>query len=282
MAPRPASATWLTRRRRYLRAFWSREGTQTLICNSHVEASTNHYLDSNTAMNIDLATVRFLNAYAGVSRGFDITMVSIASNGLLKAGPLLVAVWALWFARDPARRQAQRATLISVIAAACCAAAASVTLTHFLPLRPRPLIDPRLDFVMPIEMTAEGWDRASSMPSDHAALFFALAGGLFLVSRPWGVFALLHVLLLVALPRAYLGLHYASDLAAGAALGLVFVWIATKPALTGISKRLVSMEVVHPQLFYPAMFVLSYEIVDLFHEGRGLLSLVARAFTGRW
>jgi undecaprenyl-diphosphatase len=232
---------------------------------------------------VDLSVIHFLNPYARVSRGFDVFMVSIAFNNLFKAGPLLVAVWALWFANDPTGRQERRTRIVSAMLASCFAAAVSVGLTHVLPLRPRPLIDPQLNFVLPFGMDAQDWDRISSLPSDHAALFFALAGGLFLVSRTWGSLALLHVLLFIALPRAYLGLHYASDLAAGAAIGLTLVWIFnTRWVSTHVSQRLLALESVRPDIFYPAMMLLSYAIADLFHDGRGLWSIVKRAFTGNW
>jgi hypothetical protein len=58
-----------------------------------------------------------------------------------------------------------------------------------------------------------GW---SSFPSDHACLFFALATGLCLISPVIGGLALLHASLIVSLPRIYLGLHYPTDVLAGA------------------------------------------------------------------
>ncbi|HEY2257062.1 MAG TPA: phosphatase PAP2 family protein [Variovorax sp.] len=237
----------------------------------------------NAVTAIDLWAIRFLNSYAGVSHRFDAFMVSIAYNGLFKAGPLLVAFWALWFARDPLRQQYRRARIISALAAACFAAAVSVGVTHVLPLRRRPLIEPQLDFVLPFGMGAEGWDRISSLPSDHAAMFFALAIGMCVVSRRWGSLAVLHVLLFIFLPRAYLGLHYVTDLAAGALIGLVFVWICNaRWFLTSVSQRLLALEAVRPAIFYPAMFLISAGILDLFHESRGLLGLVTHTLTGQW
>jgi len=232
---------------------------------------------------VDLSVIHFLNPYARVSRAFDDFMVAIAFNNLFKAGPLLVALWALWFSKNPVGRQERRTRIISVTLASCFAAAVSVVLTHLLPWRPRPLIEPRLDFITPFGMAPEGWDRVSSLPSDHAALFFGLAGGLFLISRVWGLLALLHALLFIAFPRAYLGLHYASDLAAGAAIGLALVWIFnTRWVSTQVSQRLLALESVRPDVFYPSMMLLSYGIADLFHDGRGLWGLVKTLAMDNW
>ena len=233
---------------------------------------------------IDLAVIGFLNAFAGVSRAFDIFMVSIAGNNLFKGGPILAAIWGLWFARISANeQQLRRARIISVVAAACVAAALSVALTQVLPIRPRPLVEPQLQFVLPYSMTVGGWERASSLPSDHAAMFFALAGGLCILSVRWGWLAMVHVLVFVAFPRAYLGLHYFSDLIAGAAIGLVCVGIAnTRWVLSGFSQRVMRAERLRPGIFYAAAFLISFQMAGLFHESRSLVKSVKSVITALW
>jgi len=233
---------------------------------------------------IDLAVIGFLNSFAGASRAFDIFMVSIASNNLFKGGPILAAIWGLWFARIGANEQQQRrARIVSIVAAACIAAALSVALTQVLPIRPRPLVEPQLDFVLPYSMTVGGWERASSLPSDHAAMFFALAGGLCMLSTRWGWLAMVHVLLFIAFPRAYLGLHYFSDLLAGAAIGLACVGIAnTRWVLSGFSQRVISSEGRHPGIFYAAAFLISFQMAGLFHESRSLAKSVKSVIAALW
>lgn len=57
-----------------------------------------------------------------------------------------------------------------------------------------------------------------SFPSDHATMAGAVAVGLFLASRRWGVPALVLGLLMAA-TRVYVGAHYPGDVLAGFALG---------------------------------------------------------------
>ena len=59
---------------------------------------------------------------------------------------------------------------------------------------------------------------SKSFPSDHAAIAFGLAFGVYLWNRRWGA-ALLIGACLVALGRVYVGVHYPSDVLAGAAIG---------------------------------------------------------------
>jgi undecaprenyl-diphosphatase len=55
-------------------------------------------------------------------------------------------------------------------------------------------------------------------PSDHATAAFAIATAIVLRKRGWGIFALLAATVL-SLGRVALGVHYPSDVLAGAALG---------------------------------------------------------------
>ena len=57
-----------------------------------------------------------------------------------------------------------------------------------------------------------------SFPSDHATAVGAIAVGLFLVSRRWGIAAMVGAVLM-AFARVYVGVHYPSDVLVGLVLG---------------------------------------------------------------
>jgi membrane-associated phospholipid phosphatase len=114
-------------------------------------------------------------------------------------------------------------------------------------------------------MNLENW---SSFPSDNAAMWFALSFGLWKMSRPAGIVAVLYSTLWVCLPRLYLGAHYPSDLAVGALLGWTTSWLAQHMPLDPISNVALRLERTRPYVFYPAMFLASYEMAAIFEDVR--------------
>jgi undecaprenyl-diphosphatase len=78
-----------------------------------------------------------------------------------------------------------------------------------------------------------------SFPSDHATFAFAVAAGLFLVSKRLGFTALI-LAALIALSRVYVGEHYLSDVVVGALIGSGATFAAAsargalEPLLAGI------------------------------------------------
>jgi undecaprenyl-diphosphatase len=71
-----------------------------------------------------------------------------------------------------------------------------------------------------------------SFPSDHAAIGGALAVGVLLFARRWGLVAIV-VAVLLAVARVYAGMHYPLDVLAGLAIGaiaaLLVVGLLTRP-----------------------------------------------------
>lgn len=66
-----------------------------------------------------------------------------------------------------------------------------------------------------------------SFPSGHAGSSFAAATAVFLTNRKWGT-AALALAFLIAFSRIYLSVHYATDLAAGALLGVGCAFLARR------------------------------------------------------
>lgn len=67
-------------------------------------------------------------------------------------------------------------------------------------------------------------------PSDHATAAFAIAVAIVLRKRAWGIFALVAATLL-SIGRVALGVHYPSDVLAGAALGSAAALVLWAPPL---------------------------------------------------
>jgi undecaprenyl-diphosphatase len=68
-----------------------------------------------------------------------------------------------------------------------------------------------------------------SFPSDHAALAFALAGAILLINRRWG-WTFIAIAALISIARVYVGVHYPSDVLAGALIGLICAYLVHRLA----------------------------------------------------
>lgn len=219
----------------------------------------------------DATLIRFFNQGARKSWMLDQVIAFLSVNNLLKGGVLVALVWWAWFRHDdrPCNdREHVIATLISSIVALALARVMALT----LPFRLRPLHEERLGLVLPYGVAEGALDGLSSFPSDHAVLFFTLATGLFFVSRRVGLFAFFYVAVFIALPRIYLGLHYPTDILAGAMLGIAIGSIANRylPQTKGI-QSLKNISYAQPGFFYPLFFLLTYQIADLFESSREVL-----------
>jgi undecaprenyl-diphosphatase len=226
--------------------------------------------------NMDRRIIAFLNAFAGRSSAFDAAMASLSGNNLLQGGVAMALVWWTWFASSgrTAKDEQRREKLLVSVIALFVAVIAALVLRDALPFRPRPFAEPARLFVVPGGFTPTYI--SSSFPSGHAVVFFALAAALLSISRPIGSIALVHAVLVDSLPRLYLGLHYPSDVLAGALLAVVIV-----PPVTLFLRRLSAVRALrswserHPAAFYSLAFLVSLEIATEFGSTRTLLGLIA-------
>lgn len=231
-------------------------------------------------MNVfDLSIMHYVNQFSRHSWAFDTVVSFLSHNNLLKGGALITVIWWAWFKSDQQQSHNREHILSTLI---CCLIAESVSrvLSLTLPFRPRPLYEESLAFLIPYGVDKSSFDGWSSFPSDHAVLFFSLASGLLFISGKAGVFALAYVTLFVALPRIYLGIHFPTDIIAGAVIGVAITWLGNRFfAENKILKAITNWSRAKPDFFYPVFFMFTYQLIDMFFDARGIISLGYKLIT---
>jgi undecaprenyl-diphosphatase len=227
---------------------------------------------------VDVAMTTFLNQFARHSQLFDSLMVLLETNELLKGGLFMTLLWWYWFRQDH-ERDRSRDYIVPTVLLACVAVLLTRGIVAFLPFRTRPLHTPALHFLLPFAMnprTLLGW---SSFPSDHAVLFFALATGLFCISRQTGRWAALYVAVVICWPRLYLGIHWLTDILAGALIGVAMGALVLLPGIRAtINRPCEQLRHTAPGAFYAGLFLLTTETMMLFDGVRHILVFAYHTF----
>ncbi len=220
-------------------------------------------------MNIfDASIMDFLNGFSQTSRSFDALMVFIADDNFIKGGVIVSILWFFWFQKSSKIIFNRECIIIAIISCLVAMVVARV-MASSLPFRLRPILNTDLNFVKPFGSTAASLESWSSFPSDHAVMFFSLATGIFLISKKVGILTYLYVLIFICFPRVYLGYHYATDILAGAIIGvLITLIVSTNKISQPVSQKVFQFSSRYTGLFYTLFFLLAYEISRLFFEIR--------------
>src|SRR3954454_24196841 len=158
---------------------------------------------------MDLSLVKDLNKLFAHADGLEDPLVAYANASEL----LFLAALVLAFLFVGGRRgiQTRRAVVAAGLSAGVALAVAAVVAR--VVDRPRPFVaHPHAVHLFATHAADPGF------PSDHATAAFAIAVALLLRSRTWGAIALAAATVL-AITRVAMGIHYPTDVLAGAVLG---------------------------------------------------------------
>jgi undecaprenyl-diphosphatase len=207
----------------------------------------------------------WINIPAGQSALLDRVVIDLGETSLVQGGIFLAIYWWMWFEASPERRRIVVAAIVSAVIVAVAARGLQIG----LPFHRRPLHTPGLPIHLPLGVDPATLNHFSSFPSDHAMLFFALSVPLWQRSRWLGTAAMIWTLLVICLPRVYLGYHYPSDVLGGAIIGvalmLALCWALARSRLPD---RIVDFATTHPAVFYGVAFPVTYELATLFYDIR--------------
>jgi undecaprenyl-diphosphatase len=223
---------------------------------------------------LDASIFRALNDFCGVSPTLDRVVVHLE---VLKNSLFMGIVGVLWYWPDkemPRRRE----TILIMILAVALSLVANRAISTLLPYRDRPMYAiganaPTFEW----HADLEHW---SSFPSDNATYLFAIAASLWSISRGWGLFFGIFAAF-AAMARVFLGIHYPSDVAVGALLGIATSlavnreWVRNK-----IAAPILSYEARYPPWFYGLFFLALAELSGGFPNTRRIGVAVVHLFVG--
>jgi undecaprenyl-diphosphatase len=216
----------------------------------------------------DVVTIHYINEFARRSRAFDGLIATLGGENLLVSGTVVALFWWAWFREDRESGE-NREHLIFGFFSGIFAVFLARILALSLPFRERPLRNPLLHFQIPYQMNPDmliGW---SSFPSDHAALFFCLAATVWIASRRLGAVAFCFVFCFICFPRIYLGIHYPSDIIAGAALGMGVAFLSRAARIRkSLTWPMMYWMENYPGSFNAFLFLTSLEMADKFDSLR--------------
>jgi undecaprenyl-diphosphatase len=219
----------------------------------------------------DAPVLHGINSFAGRSRLFDGAVDYLLVNPQATA-LLMAAFWALWFTpREPAPALVAREHLLATLAGGIVAIILARLLALSLHFRLRPRFDPSLQFKALATSNQKALMDWSSFPSDHAAVYFAIAAGLGFVSLPLGAAAVAFVALAICFPRVYFGYHYPTDILAGLAIGVACAYLCNRaPLRRRLAAPLLRWESASPPWFHAALFFLAFQFATMFDSIREL------------
>ncbi|WP_433549456.1 phosphatase PAP2 family protein [Streptomyces sp. CA-294286] len=159
----------------------------------------------------------------------DRVMEYVGEYGIM-LGLVLVAVWCWWRGRSRGTAEDSAASAAAIVWAPL---AAGIALLINIPIRgfverPRPFLDHK-----GLEVLVQG-KTDFSFVSDHSTAAMAIAVGVFMADRKWG---LVGIALAVAegFCRVYMGVHYPTDVVGGFALGTAVTLLLAPLAMMALN-----------------------------------------------
>lgn len=158
---------------------------------------------------MDKAVLTFLNGFLIRHDAIEDPLLQYETRSQLIFAGILIALF--FVARHERRADARRAAVAAAVSSAL-ALTIGLLISNVVE-RPRPFIADPTGVHLFAKHAAD-----SGFPSDHATVAFAIATAIFLRDRRWGG-VVCALALLVAIGRVAIGVHYPTDVLAGALLG---------------------------------------------------------------
>ena len=223
----------------------------------------------------DLGVLHFFQQFSRKSAFADRLIVFIADNSFLKGGIMMVVFWWLWILPRNQNEVRTKANMLLALFSNFVAIFMGRVIVLSTPFRIRPVDYPGLHIKLPVSAEKIVVDKLTSMPSDHAVLFYSICTGLFLVNRRIGIAAFIYTTVFVTFSRVYLCYHWASDVICGAFIGIcVTMIICADKWLLYKAESIYLYGQKKPQIFYAVFFFLTYELSNMFEDVRSIITFI--------
>jgi|tagenome__1003787_1003787.scaffolds.fasta_scaffold20708806_1 membrane-associated phospholipid phosphatase len=232
----------------------------------------------------DLPILKFVTELAGKSHLLDHTINALSRFDTFKGVFLMCLFWYVW-AEAPANewpglQEQRQKRLVLILVGSVLLGGVSRLLQIGLHVHQRPLLS---NLGLPFPVTAfptESLSAWNSFPSDHVMIFFALGTGLWSINRKVGAITFVWTLIVVGLPRIYLGIHYPSDVIFGALFGFLGMKLILALPLKRFERLLGAWRRPHQGLFFALLYFLSDQVSHLLGEVRELAHSSAQILLG--
>ena len=253
--------------------------TECLVSAYHTNSSfAGGHLQEIGINNFDLAIAHLADKMAQHTTFLNRVFILISANNFLKGGIMMLAFWWYWFAAYPSEehRSWVRVRIISGLFASFIAMFIARVLVMVMPFRARPIHTQGLGITVPPGAAEAYIEKLSSFPSDHAVMFFAISTVLFTINKKAGILAYMYTAVFITLSRVYLCYHWATDVLAGAAIGvLITLVIVNIPLVDKWAYKLYHYSTKrYPALFFCTFFFITYELSNMFNELRSIISFI--------
>ncbi|MEK9134777.1 MAG: phosphatase PAP2 family protein [Patescibacteria group bacterium] len=162
---------------------------------------------------MDLAVFNFLNSFAGRWESLDAVAIFFAKY----SGYVLLLILAFIFLRNTKKSW----RVIAQVAVASLLARGIITeVIRWIWPRLRPFVENNVNLLLSHEANA-------SFPSGHAAFYFALTTIVYFYNKKIGIL-FFAVSFLMGIARVFVGVHWPSDILAGAFIGIISSWLIVR------------------------------------------------------
>jgi len=164
-------------------------------------------------MNLDYFIFQQINQFAGRWPIIDAIAIFIAT----KLEYLLLACLVFYFIKDYRK---YTPIIIKAIGAAIVSRFVIVEVVRQLYYRPRPFLVHNVNLLV-------RYGNEPSFPSGHASFYFAIATVVYMYNKKTGI-AFFAASFFIVLARVFVGIHWPSDILAGAIIGIIVGYLAAR------------------------------------------------------